>query len=198
MRKLLLFASLLLLSHSYAQDDVVNSSPYKVSLKGGLSVNSMAFGDESENKTTFYAGAGFEYKPSNFGIEAELQYTNSGSEFTTVELEEEFETEINRPTLNLIVAGKYYPTETVALKAGPYAGYAFDSTIKTKGIESDFKDDVKDVDFGLTFGIDFNLTDNLLINAKYLLGLQDINKNDDTDSIKNRYFQLGLSYSFNL
>jgi opacity protein-like surface antigen len=176
---------------------------YFYSVKAGASINNNEFGNsalyEPSGKVSFFAAASIEYKPNQFGVEAELQYTNAGSKgsVTVIDVADDIDTQLDLNTLNLVVTGKYYPSDYAALKAGFYAGGILDASYKYNNVDIDYKDYMKSVDFGLAFGLDFDITKNIFIDAKYLMGLTDIDDTDQPDTtIKNRFFQMGLGYRF--
>jgi opacity protein-like surface antigen len=88
------------------------------------------------------------------------------------------------------VMGKYYVADGFALQAGPYL------SILTTTVESDFKDSVKNIDYGVGFGLGYEFKNGLLIDGRYNLGLANIYDGGGSDSFKNRTIQVGLGYRF--
>lgn len=62
-------------------------------------------------------------------------------------------------------------------------------------MNEDIKDDVNDIELGLIFGAGVNLSP-FIIGFRYNLGITDIWKDSDGDSVKNSVFSLMLGYSF--
>ena len=62
-------------------------------------------------------------------------------------------------------------------------------------MNEDVKDDVNDIEFGLIFGAGVNIS-TFIIGFRYNLGITDILKDSDSDSVKNSVFSLMIGYSF--
>lgn len=170
-----------------------------LSVKGGLSVNNNEMGKsqvyDASGRASYFAGVSYQYKPCDFAFQAELQYTNAGSKGSF----SGSDAQINLHTVNLILTADYYTKKNLAIKVGPYAGYIFDAKFDYAGNSTDFKDDVKPIDFGLALGAEYTIYKGLYLDGKVLIGLLDLNDSDLNGSeykIKNRLFQLGLGYRF--
>ena len=64
---------------------------------------------------------------------------------------------------------------------------------------------MKSVDFGLNFGASYDITDNLFVQARYNLGLTNVNVLNMSDilgngfkrgNVKNSVFQISVGYKF--
>ena len=83
--------------------------------------------------------------------------------------------------------------------AGPTFGYL----LSAKQDETDIKDDVKSIDFGLTFGGGVSLpmgNNTVFVEGRYTLGLSDINDDSgpDADKIKTKGIQIMAGITFSL
>ena len=74
------------------------------------------------------------------------------------------------------------------MQAGPEVAF------KAGGDDS-IKDSVKSVDFGLGIGAGYELSSGLMFDARYNLGLNNID-NSGSGTVKNVSFNIGLGYRF--
>lgn len=87
----------------------------------------------------------------------------------------------------------------VFLGAGPSLGFGVTSKIKgNHRSESVSFDDLglNTFDLGLNFLAGYKLTQGFLINAGYSLGLTNMLKDSDGETLKNRVFSVGIGYQF--
>jgi opacity protein-like surface antigen len=101
---------------------------------------------------------------------------------------------------------KYGVTDKFALEFGPQLGFLLSAKSKFEGTfdgetfseEVDIKDSVKSIDFGLNFGASFDFAENIMIGARYNLGLLDITDVEDSEDFKlqNAVFSFSLGYRF--
>jgi hypothetical protein len=65
-------------------------------------------------------------------------------------------------------------------------------------MENNIKDPFKSIDFGLNFGASFDFAENIMIGARYNLGLLDITDVEDSEDFKlqNAVFSFSLGYRF--
>jgi hypothetical protein len=82
------------------------------------------------------------------------------------------------------------------LEAGPQVGFLINAKAKMPNSTVDIKDNLKKVDVGLGAGIGYvNPASNFGVDARYNLGLSNINDNTSSKST-NRGFQVGVFYLF--
>jgi len=84
-----------------------------------------------------------------------------------------------------------------ALSTGPYFAFLMSSKLKFEG-ESDDMEDISAMDIGLNFGASYLINEQILIDARYGMGLMDIT-NDDTmgDEVSvNGVLQISVGYVF--
>ena len=67
--------------------------------------------------------------------------------------------------------------------------------IENESLNYDLKDEVNDIELGLIFGAGVNLSP-FIIGFRYNLGITDIWKDSEGDSVKNSVFSLIVAYSF--
>src|SRR5690606_519508 len=185
---------------------------------GGLISNIKTENDfYNKNRTSFYFGGFTEYKPSNFALNGSLEYLNTGAkkdDFSNLSIRQ----------VNLFLLGKYYLIDRLSVSAGGYIGYILggdmeidytklniynpnDPAFMESGKYS-YDDYLSNIDLGLTLGIEFIIYKGLFVEAKYLLGLNNVFKDVDLSSSyddpfvrtkvksKNRVFLFGVGYKF--
>ena len=84
---------------------------------------------------------------------------------------------------------KFYPVKKISIEAGPYIGL-----LLSKKDDNPSTLDYRKMDFGAVLGLGYRVVDNVEIGLRYSYGMFDITKT--IGEIKNRGFQLALSYSF--
>ncbi|GGD18537.1 porin family protein [Flavobacterium orientale] len=159
-----------------------------------------------------------------FSIQPELLYSLEGGkssffyedEFTLFDTKERYELGY----LNLPVMAKYHFADGLSLEVGPQIGYLlhanshYDVNINFGdeiNIDESGKEDIKDfvekINVGVNFGLGYQLKNNLFFQARYHLGLTDINKDlqeegfeeepsESLGKIKNSSFQFSIGYRF--
>ncbi len=73
---------------------------------------------------------------------------------------------------------------------GPSIGFLTRAKAKFVGETLDLKDDFKKADFGIAFGAGANLNEKIFIEARYTLGLTDVNSDDSDVASRNRVFTI--------
>jgi len=116
---------------------------------------------------------------SQWAIQPELVYSAQGAI--------NGDTKYNLDYINVPVLLQYMFDNGFRLQAGPQLGFL---------IRADNRDDLKPIDFGLSIGASYVVpSTGFGIDARYNLGLSNINK-DDAIKSTNRGFQLGVFYIF--
>jgi hypothetical protein len=123
---------------------------------------------------------------TKIGIQPELLFSQQG---TKVKLDgSDFES--NFSYINIPIVLKLYTVGGLNLQAGPQFGFL--SSADWHG--EDVKDFLKGSDFSLALGVGWDLPFGLTIDARYNLGLSDINDSPAYDEIKNKVWQVSLGY----
>jgi len=81
------------------------------------------------------------------------------------------------------------------LQTGPQIGFLTSGKTETDDVEVDITDDLNSVDFSWSFGAGYLFHSGFGIDARYNLGLTDINDVGNYNA-HNRVFQVGLFYQF--
>lgn len=166
----------------------------------------------------FHAGGFAEIKLSEkFALQPELLFSMEGGKssfkFQSSEVSMSSEEKLKLGYINLPVMAKYYVTEGLSVELGPQIGYLisakseyeFSSTFEGITIEDSGKEDVKDfmkkTSFGASVGLGYTMKNNLYFQARYHLGLSNINDTEDEEDgylakIKNNGFQLSVGFKF--
>ncbi|MGQ1891112.1 porin family protein [Thermophagus sp. OGC60D27] len=94
---------------------------------------------------------------------------------------------------------KFYVSEGFNFQAGPQLSFLLSAEGEFKGggvsVTEDYKEYMKSVDFGLNLGAGYEFDFGFGIDFRYNMGLTNI-VDDGGGEIKNRAFQIGVSYAF--
>ena len=139
-------------------------------------------------------------------LRPELKYQTLGVKYPPDENEEEFGLRTKSSYIILPVMAEYALTEKLKVGLGPYFSLMLslkDKSIPYEGAEYD--DDMfdyvdesmhfKKLDLGIGAGLSYQIVPSIGVNLRYNLGLSNTLKETDHDSIRNRFFTLGVSYS---
>lgn len=160
-------------------------------------------GDEADSwelKTAFHAGVEADLAVDDkFSIRPGIVYSGQGADYS----DSEFSGTVNLDYLNVPVLASYEVADGLTLQAGPQVGFLLSATDKEDGEpDMDVKEFVKSTDIGLNFGLGYELANGLNINARYNLGLTDLNDDADLEAEgvnwKNSVIQVSIGYRFDL
>ncbi len=172
----------------------------KFGLKAGLNVANvnMDLGGVSlspDSRVGAAAGAFVNIRlTDNFGIQPEMLYSMKGTKVSDSGFGE---TKLKLGYLSVPVMAKYY-FGGFNLQAGPMFDFLLSAKGDSDGEEEDIKDDVKGMDLGLGFGLGYELPLGLSFDARYMVGLSDINDESGSENveIKNKGFQITVGLAF--
>ncbi|MBF6641079.1 PorT family protein [Flavobacterium sp. J49] len=185
MKKVFLtMAAVFAVSFANAQDKG-GSSDMKFGVKAGfVSANYGSDADGGDARSGFYLGGLVDFAISEkFHVQPELLYTMEGNG------EEEFDLNF----LRIPIMAKYYVAEGFNLQAGPQIAF-----VAGGGAAKDY---LKSMDFGLGIGAGYELESGLFFDARYNLGLSDLNDFPagsllEGAKITQNSFNVGLGYRF--
>lgn len=155
------------------------------------------------------AGAEFEYQVAQpFSLAAGVNFAMQGCQWDDVKIgsKEYKDPKIELTYLNVPVVANIYLFKGFAIKAGVQVGFLLSANYKeemkegntTTKTDMKIKDDCKTVDISIPMGVSYQVpTIPIYIDARYNLGLTNINKDGDY-STKNRVIQLTVGYKFAL
>lgn len=159
-------------------------------IKAGLNIANMSIEPEVRNtdvRLGMHAGllAHIHLAPE-WALQPEIVYSAQG-----------FEDKVSNVTwklnyINVPILVQYMFNNGFRLQAGPQVGFLASAKINN----TDIKDDLKKIDAGLGLGIGYLSFSGFGIDARYNLGLSNVNDGGSTE-LKNRVFQVGLFYMFN-
>jgi len=203
MKKLLLFTVLLIASMGLKAQE----SHYGAKLGMSYSSFNMSGDDDainmqkySKGKPNLSIGLMGEFLLSDqFAIAPELNYAGSG---------DVFELDDNKITyflsyLNIPVMGRYYISENFSLEAGPELGVLLSAegevSVNGNTVSTDIKKYLNTTNFSLGLGAGYKLNNGLFFNARYNLGLSNVNKvtEDDKTVLNINAFEFGIGYFIN-
>lgn len=186
-------------------------------VKGGLNVSTMLGDvDGTKARTSFHAGAVLEISLNDkFSIQPEVLFSAQGVKEKYSEYAYGYtlksDSKLKMNYLNIPIMAKYYVIEGLSIEAGPQIGILLsakadaDQKVYYNGTieeaislsEVNVKDSFKGIDLGLNFGIGYKLDFGLAFNARYNLGLTNINDDFIDGKIRNGVFQFSAGYFFN-
>jgi Outer membrane protein beta-barrel domain len=196
--KKLLFLSLLWVSIASSHPTLAQVQ-FSLGIKGGvnfanLDVNS-SVSDNYKNRTGFHGGAFALFKLTAFAIQPEVIFSQQGS---TVKFQSQ-DINANFSYLNVPVIAKFYLPLGLNLQLGPQFGFLTTAEsdynpVSGTQTSTDLKDYYKNSDVSLGMGIGWDLPMKITIDARYNLGLTDIDDNGSLEATKNQVFQISLGY----
>jgi hypothetical protein len=166
----------------------------KIGIKAGLNIASTtnSEGDQSDNKAGLNAGllAHIHLTPE-WAIQPEIVYSSQGAKYTTSQAEHQ----LNLNYINVPVQLQYNFDNGFRIQTGPQVGLLINANDKVNGNETGIftSDDFKKTDFSWTFGLGYLTYSGLGLDARYNLGISNIN-DFGTAKVKNNVFQVGLFY----
>jgi hypothetical protein len=151
-------------------------------IKGGINMYNVHNDNNTkyDQITGYYFGLlGHIHLSSQWAIQPELVYSKQGAKYE--------DTKYNLDYINVPVLLQYMFDNGFRLQAGPQLGFL---------VSADNKDDLNPIDFGVGIGVSYVVpSTGFGIDARYNLGLSNINKDDAVKST-NRGLQLGVFYIF--
>jgi hypothetical protein len=151
-------------------------------------------GPEYDGKTGFHAGLlGHIHLAPQLALQPEIVYSSQGAKYRNGSgVEEKYDLDY----INVPVLLQYMFDNGFRLQAGPQVGFLLSAKTEAAGVEIDFKDETKTVDFGIGAGAGYvHVPSGFGVDVRYNLGLSNINEDDVVKSY-NRGFQVGVFYLF--
>ena len=165
----------------------------RLGLKGGLNFANLDV-DGASSRTGYHLGAFATIKITKLAIQPEIIFSSQGAEQDF--LGEDLQSKINY--VNIPILLKLYLAAGLNLQIGPQFGFLVSGdqdVVDQVGnkVTQDAKDFYKgsDVSLGLGAGWDLPIA-GLVLDARYNLGLSDINDTQVDETVRNQVFQLSL------
>jgi hypothetical protein len=153
------------------------SSDMKFGVKAGYTSSTFTGDFEGDGTTGFYVGGLVDFAVSeSFHVQPELLYSMEGAK----------DSKLNY--LRIPIMAKYYVMQGLSLQAGPELGFV-------AGGDSEIKDGVKSMDYGLGIGAGYELASGLMFDARYNLGMANIVKEGE-GKLGTASINIGLGYRF--
>jgi len=187
-------AAMLMISSAQAQHTSRHSA---IGIKGGVNIYNLETDPDNnlDSKIGFNAGLlGHVHLNKMWALQPEITYSSQGAKG------EIFGTDykLNLGYINVPVLVQYMFDNGFRIEAGPQVGFLINAKTKAGGTETDVKDNFKTVDFGIGAGLSYvHPPTGLGIDARYNLGLSNINDNSSVNEVKNRGAQIGIFYLIN-
>ena len=183
MKKLMLIAAMMVASVC------ANAQMFVKPMVGGTM--STFTGDNTDNckfKIGIVAGGEFGYFITDkFAATAGLLYTMEGAKFKHAD------DKTNLEYLNIPVLANYYIIPGLAIKAGIQPGFL----TKAKHGDLDIKENCKKLDISIPLGLSYDISD-FVIDARYNLGVSNVNDFEHSPSQKNGVIMLTVGYKIPL
>jgi hypothetical protein len=186
----------------------VNAQEVKFGTKVGLNLSNFTGDlDDLDSKIGLNLGAFAEISLSDkFIFQPELLFSSQGAKSEESDNNFSIEQTLKFNYLNMPLMIKFAASDKFALEFGPQLGFLlsakskFEETFDGESIseEEDIKEFFKSIDFGLNFGASFDVAENIMIGARYNLGLSDITDGEDSEDnkVQNAVFSFSVGYRF--
>ncbi len=192
-----------------AQDEV------SFGVKGGVNFAKLQGDDveDADGRTGFHLGAIVEIPVSEkFSVQPEVMYSQQGLQSEFEDENTTSESKLKLDYINVPVLAKFYVAEGFSIEAGPQFGFLakaeqeFQSTTTSGGVtvESEGTEDIEDsiagFDMGAAFGAGYELNSGLFFQARYIIGLSNVDDSDEgglfEDDLTNSNLQLSVGFKF--
>lgn len=182
----------LILTGAFVVIGLFSMQAQEAGFKAGVNFASLA-GDDTEGldgRTSFHVGFTVDFEISDqFSLQPELIYSNQGATFDAGGSED---VTIRLGYINVPILASYAVIPGLSLQAGPQVGFNISSDVEFDGETEDIED-LETVDLALALGAQYELDQGLFFQARYNLGLSDIEEDIDQ---KNGVFALSVGYKF--
>ena len=177
-----LITAILITGIASAQHGNAPEGHVSLGIKGGLNLYNI----NNDNSSTYDQITGYHFGllghihlKNPWAIQPELVYSTQGAKSGDANYDLGY--------INVPVLIQYMFDNGFRLQAGPQVGFL---------VSADNKDDLNPIEFGVSFGASYVVpSTGFGIDARYNLGLSNINKDSDVNST-NRGIQLGIFYIF--
>jgi hypothetical protein len=162
-------------------------------LKAGLNVASLSVedGEDYDSRVGLHLGGlAHIHISKHFALQPEFVFSMQGGESDN----DDFKFKLNY--INIPVLMQYMTNDGFRLQTGPQFGFLVGAETKIGNVEIDVKDELNAFDLSWAFGAGYLFPSGFGIDARYNLGLTNIEEDNDVVDTKNRVFQVGLFYQF--
>jgi hypothetical protein len=182
----------------FAMQSAYGQAEVSIGVKGGLNfanVNTSSVGAAYNSRTGYNFGAFALFKLTKIAIQPELILSQQGS---TIQYNGS-NFDANFSYLNIPVLLKLYLIGGLNLQVGPQFGFLMSATgpvVSSGGsiTTGDIKSNLSGSDISIAMGAGIDLPFKLTVDARYNLGVSDVNNVSSQSAIKNQVFQLAVGY----
>lgn len=189
------FAFLFVLASVFFIDHAAQAqAQIALGIKGGLNFAQLDVENASlDNRTGYHAGAFLLFKLSKIGIQPEILFSKQGSELPSVSPGLDFKA--NFDYINIPVILKIYTIAGLNIQVGPQFGFLTTAEVEDAASNTlDVKDLYKTSDVSVALGLGWDLPFGLTVDARYNLGISDIDDDASLEPTKNQVIQVALGY----
>lgn len=179
---------------------IASAQAPKFGLKAGLNIADITSnaGTKFDNKLGLNAGLiSHIHLSPQLAFQPEVVYSAQGGKYTISLPGGTQEHELGLDYINIPLNLQYMFSNGFRLQTGPQVGFLINVKDKYNGQETEFftSDDFKSIDFAWTAGIGYLSQTGFGVDARYNIGLSDINDTGGA-KLKNNVIQVGLFYLF--
>ena len=160
-------------------------------LKAGLNVSSIKVsdGNDFDSKAGLYVGGlAHIHITKHFALQPELVYSMQGGESGNLTRSLNY--------INVPVLAQYMTGDGFRLQTGPQLGFMVSGKDKVGNIEVKINDQLNTTDLSWAFGASYISKMGLGVDARYNLGITNMNENEAGAEARYRVFQVGAFYQF--
>jgi len=171
---------------------------FSLGIKGGVNFANINVSDPQatwDGKTGFHGGAFALFKVTAFAVQPELIFSQQGSKvsFNSQDINANFS------YLNVPIMAKFYLPLGLNLQLGPQFGFLTTAESDYNPVtgsvgNTDLKEYYKNSDVSIGMGIGWDLPMKISIDARYNLGITEIEDNASLSQTKNQVFQISVGY----
>jgi hypothetical protein len=190
-----LITAILITGSVSAQHGNTPEGHLSLGIKGGVNVYNI----HNDNNTNYDPRVGYNFGllghihiARQFAIQPEIVYSAQGAQYTTALGTAKY----NLDYINVPILFQYMWDNGFRIEAGPQIGFLVSAKSKINDVSTDNKKNMETLDLAASFGASYiHPATGIGIDARYNLGLTNINKTNDIKST-NRGLQLGVFYIF--
>ena len=165
-------------------------------IKGGLnaaSISSSPSNEDIQTKIGFNVGilAHIHTSSHQWAIQPEMYYSDEGYQSKS-----NSSASLNLGYLNIPVLAQYMFDNGFRIEFGPQLGFLMNAKSKTRNVSVNVKDNFKNTNFSIPIGLGYLTSSGLGIDARYNIGISNINNTSTSTKIHSNVFQFGLFYQF--
>ncbi len=179
---------------------LLNAQDVAFGLKGGLNLANLDVKDPEgsyNSRTGYHAGVFLRGKFSKIAIQPELLLFTQGTDATNTTFGE-YKDSFTYLSVPLML--KYYPVLGLNIQVGPQFGFLLDGERKYEGVLGQGSTDIKDYydnsDVSVSVGAGWDFKFGLSLDARYNLGVKDINNAAAGEEAKSKVFLVSLGWNF--